>query len=218
MIDPYTFYLRCYKKELKDNIDSDIEIIPTESPLYWKWGLPAFITIYRYFKFLKISENPTANTKAEFLDAAEKYLSAKFSCIYGKRLGEPLRKITKQIEDYNLTSRANLRALIYSRFFRETKNNEPYIIKSILLFIGDLYIAIASTFLLFIFTLALYYAPTYTIEKIGLYLAVSTPLIFSIYFQYYFGIKPFFIAKKLNTEFNKLKAKYAQKYKLKLVK
>jgi hypothetical protein len=111
--------------------DSDPDdVIPPDSPWYWRWGIPGLKAVMRYreltsgkFDHLRDSEI------ARLARVTESYESAQFACLYGREGGRRLREYVRYIEEYGCVSRDELRKIIRAGDLSVRKSDSVIVIR-----------------------------------------------------------------------------------------
>lgn len=91
------------------------DVIPADSPWYWRWGLPGLKASIRYRrltsgKFDDLQDEAYGRLAA----AAEPYESARFACLYGREGGRRLREYVRYLEVHRSIGRSELRRMVRS--------------------------------------------------------------------------------------------------------
>jgi len=107
------------------------DVIPADSPWYWRWGLPGLKASIRYRrlasgKFDDLQDNEYGRLAA----ASEPYESARFACLYGREGGRRLREYINHLRDAGIMGPRDIRHLMRSGDLRCSEQDEGLHIRS----------------------------------------------------------------------------------------
>lgn len=170
---------------------------------YWlfRWGYQRLFLLLRFKKYEKLSEDERIHDDSDELKKAhEKLAAAEFACKFGKLRDQSFREFIKQLQQENIATCSELRALIEGGDLREKKDGDFRIKAPIFSVMSGILFILICLFAMFAFSLLIVLSPATLPIKIMLLLIFNGLFFGCAYIFDYYTINPYRIFRKLKPD------------------